>query len=103
MDCLSPLPLVLEPGLPGPLGVFWDGQGLNIAVASGQAQGIELCLFDPTGRLETHRGLLPGNTGDIWHGYLRAGVEIGRPGQLYGLRAHGPWRPERGQIGRAHV
>ena len=97
MDCLSPLPLVLEPGLPGPLGVFWDGQGLNIAVASGQAQGIELCLFDATGRVETHRGMLPSHNLDIWHGYLRAGVEIGRPGQLYGLRAHGPWRPERGQ------
>ncbi len=106
MDRLSPLlprpladpqPLALEAGQPSPLGLHWDGQGLNIAVASGQAQAIELCLFDPSGSVETHRGRLPGNTLDIWHGYLRADTGLGLPGQLYGLRAHGPWRPERGQ------
>ena len=99
MDRLSPAPLVLAPGHPSPLGVHWDGQGLNIAVVSTQAQAIELCFFDATGRLETHRGRLPGHTLDIWHGYLPcpAGSTLGAPGQLYGLRAHGPWRPERGQ------
>ena len=99
MDSLTPLPLVLEPGHPSPLGVHWDGQGLNIAVVSTQAQAIELCLFDASGRLETHRGRLPGHKLDIWHGYLPCppGSSLGAPGQLYGLRAHGPWRPERGQ------
>ncbi len=94
----EPAPLLLEPGRPGPPGAHWDGQGLHIAVSSAHAQAIELCLFDASGRIETHRGLLPGCTQDLWHGYLRAtpGSPLGRPGQLYGLRAHGPWRPERG-------
>ena len=99
MDRLSPLPLLLAPGHPSPLGVLWDGQGLNIAVVSTQAQAIELCLFDASGRQETHRGRLPANSLDVWHGYLPCppGSTLGAPGQLYGLRAHGPWRPERGQ------
>ena len=98
MDRLSPTPLVLAIGQPWPLGVHWDGQGLNIAVVSANAQAIELCLFDTAGRLETHRGALPGHTLDVWHGYLRAepGSALGHPGQLYGLRARGPWRPDRG-------
>ena len=101
----APAPLVLELGRPGPLGVHWDGQGLNIAVAANAAQAVEFCLFDATGQTETHRASLPGCTQDVWHGYLRAAAPgstgpdaaLGRPGQLYGLRAHGPWRPERGQ------
>ncbi len=95
-----PAALQLEAGQPWPLGVHWDGQGLNIAVASTHAQAIELCLFDGTGRIETHRARLPACSQDIWHGYLRADAQPGRPlggpGQLYGLRAHGPWRPDRG-------
>ncbi|MDH4391842.1 MAG: glycogen debranching protein GlgX [Aquabacterium sp.] len=98
MDRLNPAPLVLDAGRPWPLGVHWDGQGLNIAVASTSAHAIALCLFDADGRRETHRGSLPGHTLDVWHGYLRAdaGSTLGHPGQLYGLRAHGPWRPDRG-------
>ena len=94
----DPLPLLLEAGSPWPLGVSWDGQGLNIAVASGAAQAVELCLFDATDQPETHRARLPANTQDVWHGYLRASPasSLGRPGQRYGLRAHGPWRPDRG-------
>lgn len=99
MDRLIPLPLALEAGQPWPLGATWDGQGLNIAVSAGQAQAIELCLFDASGQHETHRGTLPGCTQDVWHAYLRAGSNggLGAPGQRYGLRARGPWRPERGQ------
>ena len=90
---------MLAPGHPSPLGVHWDGRGLNIAVASTQAQAIELCLFDASGRQETHRSRLPACSQDVWHGYLPCppGSTLGAPGQLYGLRAHGPWRPESGQ------
>ena len=99
MPALNPAPLELLPGHPTPLGAHWDGRGLNIAVVSTQAQAIELCLFDPSGQRETHRARLPGHTLDIWHGYLPCpgGAGPGQPGQLYGLRAHGPWRPDRGQ------
>ena len=68
----APAPLLLEPGRPGPLGVHWDGQGLNIAVVSNAAHAVEFCLIDATGQTETHRANLPGCTQDVWHGYLRA-------------------------------
>jgi glycogen operon protein len=99
MDRLTPAPLTLQAGKPWPMGVHWDGEGLNVAVASGTALAIELCLFDASGQHETHRSALPARTQDVWHGYLPCppGSPLGRPGQLYGLRAHGAWRPDRGQ------
>jgi hypothetical protein len=63
-------------------------------VLSGSAQRIELCLFDARGDHEIRRIELPGRTQDVWHGYL----PHARPGQVYGFRAHGPWRPDRGQV-----
>ena len=53
---------------------------------------IELCLFDAEGRRETDRIALPEFTHEVWHGYF---PDL-RPGQLYGLRAHGPYAPEAG-------
>jgi glycogen operon protein len=82
----------LQPGLPWPLGASFDGQGINFAVFSANAQAVELCLFDDTGVQELARLKLCGHTGDVWHGYLRGA----QPGLVYGLRAHGPWRPDRG-------
>src|SRR6185295_6834298 len=34
------------PGQPYPLGATWDGQGVNFAIFSENATGVELCLFD---------------------------------------------------------
>lgn len=82
----------LQTGQPWPLGAHFDGHGINFAVFSAHAQAIELCLFDTTGTHELTRLRLRGHTGDIWHGYL-PGVQ---PGLVYGLRAHGPWHPDRG-------
>jgi glycogen operon protein len=53
---------------------------------------VELCLFDSSGNTETLRVPLPAQSGDIWHGYLPGA----QPGLIYGLRAHGAWRPDRG-------
>ena len=97
----APAALPLQPGRPWPLGVLWDGAGLNIAVWSSHASALDLCLFSPDGRTETHRGALPGHTLDIWHGHLPAAAlaaGVVAPGLLYGLRAHGPWRPDRGHL-----
>jgi glycogen operon protein len=74
------------------LGATWDGLGTNFAVFSAHAERIELCLFDPTGRREIARLDLPECTDEIWHGYL----PNGRLGQIYGFRAHGPYRPHDG-------
>ncbi len=88
-----------EAGRPWPLGAHCDGDGgVNFAVFSAHAEAIELCLFDATGTNELQRIALPGRSGDVWHGRLRG---IG-PGQVYGLRAHGPWAPAHGQRFNAH-
>ncbi len=83
---------VLETGKPWPLGAHWDGKGVNFAVFSAHAQSIELCLFDASGTQEMARYPLPCRTSDVWHGYLPQAAT----GLVYGLRAHGTWRPERG-------
>jgi glycogen operon protein len=49
-------------------------------------------LFDASGTQEVARYPLPCHTSDVWHGYLPQA----EPGLVYGLRAHGTWRPERG-------
>src|SRR5262245_44587830 len=82
--------MTILPGLPEPLGVTLSDGGANVAVFSADAERIELCLFDAAGT-ET-RLALPERTGDVHHGFF-SGLAAG---QLYGLRAHGPWRPEQG-------
>jgi glycogen debranching enzyme GlgX len=81
----------LEQGRPWPMGASWDGHGVNLAVFSANATRIDLCVFDARGA-ETARLPLPARSGDVWHGRLPGAG----PGLVYGLRAHGPWRPDRG-------
>jgi glycogen operon protein len=77
-------------GKPYPLGATYDGIGTNFSVFSEVADEIEVCLFDEAGR-ET-RFFLPEENAYVHHGYI-AGVG---PGQRYGFRVHGPWRPAQG-------
>src|SRR5918998_1845182 len=80
-------------GVPFPLGAHWDGTGVNFAVLSEHATAVEVCLFArPDDPYETERIGLPERTGHVWHGYLPG---IG-PGQVYGYRVYGPYRPEFG-------
>jgi isoamylase len=78
------------PGTPAPLGATWDGAGVNFALFSEHAHGVELCLFDDNDR----QTLLPltESTGWVWHAYVPG---VG-PGQRYGFRVHGPLEPLRG-------
>ncbi len=78
------------PGRPYPLGANFDGAGTNFALFSSVASVVELCLFDADD-VET-RVRLPKGTGQTWHAYLPG---VG-PGQRYGYRVHGPWRPSEG-------
>jgi isoamylase len=82
--------LDISPGRPYPLGATYDGIGTNFSLFSEVADFVELCLFDEQGR-ET-RVRLPEETAHIHHGY---GAGVG-PGQRYGFRVHGPWRPAAG-------
>ncbi|HWG84548.1 MAG TPA: glycogen debranching protein GlgX [Deinococcales bacterium] len=80
-------------GQPYPLGSTWDGTGVNFAIFSETATAVDLCLFDsPTAEREYARIRLPEHTDQVWHGYV-PGLQ---PGQLYGLRVHGPYEPLRG-------
>ena len=78
------------PGNDYPLGATHDGAGTNFSIFSEIAERVELCLFDEHGN-ET-RFDLPEVTSFCWHGYLS---NLG-PGQRYGFRVHGPWKPEEG-------
>jgi glycogen operon protein len=80
------------PGQPYPRGATWDGEGVNFSLFSANAEKVELCLFDPSGRHEVQRIALRERTDEIWHCYLPEA----RPGLLYGYRVHGPYQPERG-------
>ncbi len=88
----------LESGQPYPLGATWDGLGANFAVFSANADGIDLCLFDPSGRREIARMPLPECTDEVWHGYL----PNAHLGLLYGFRAHGRYEPEEGHRFNPH-
>jgi isoamylase len=81
------------PGRPYPLGATYLGNGVNFAVFSEHALKVEVCLFDPANPArELRRYTLPEQTRHVWHGFI-PGL---RTGALYGLRAHGPYEPQRG-------
>ena len=81
-----------------PLGAHWDGRGTSFAVFGEDAELVELCLFDPSGRHETARLAMPECSDGIWQGYL----PNARPGQLYGYRVFGPYDPKRGHRFNPH-
>src|SRR5688572_5088278 len=84
----------LEAGAPQPLGADCSARGVNFAVYSAHAEGVDLCLFDATGTREIARLPLPQRTGKIWHGFLPAPQGIA--GLLYGYRVLGPYAPSSG-------
>jgi len=81
------------PGKPYPLGATWDGNGVNFALFSENADAVELCLFDSVAaKRESARTFLHERTDHVWHSYF---PDL-RPGQLYGYRVYGPYDPEAG-------
>ncbi len=82
--------VIVRPGNPFPLGVYFVSGGANIAVYSSVADQVLLCLFDEDGT-ET-QWPLPGMDAGVWHGFAE-GV---KPGQEYGFRVRGPYEPASG-------
>src|SRR5690349_2331895 len=92
-------PMRIWRGNPYPLGVTWDGAGVNVALFSEHASKVELCLFDSAdSQEEAERISLPERTYQVWHGYF---PDL-RPGQLYGFRVHGPYEPQNGHRFNPH-
>ncbi|MFT7402660.1 MAG: glycogen debranching enzyme GlgX, partial [Hydrogenophaga sp.] len=66
--------------------------GVHFSVWSPDAHGVDVCLFEPGEPIELQRvALQPAGSG-VWTAFV-SGVGAG---QLYGLRASGPWQPEAG-------
>ncbi|MEA2503247.1 MAG: isoamylase, partial [Actinomycetota bacterium] len=81
------------PGRPAPLGATWDGEGVNFALFSRDATGVDLCLFDDASDgTEAYWVRMTERTDFVWHAFL---PDV-RPGQLYGYRVHGPYAPSEG-------
>lgn len=81
------------PGKTYPLGAEYDGKGVNFALFSAHAEKVVLCLFDPSGVKETMRVEITENDHNIWHVYLEGVC----PGQVYGYRVYGPYKPLEGK------
>ena len=73
------------------LGATLTDHGVEFAVWSRNVERIELCVFDATGKKEVVR--LPLTRDGDEH---RLFVENAREGMRYGLRAYGPYNPDRG-------
>jgi glycogen operon protein len=89
------MPTDTLPGQSHPLGASIQPEGVNFAVYSKSASGVELLFFDDVDDERPSRvfELDPdvNRTFQYWH-ILVPGVE---PGQIYGFRVRGPWAPER--------
>ena len=82
--------LTMRPGRHAPLGATFDSEGVNFAVFSEHASGMDLCLFDAEGN-ETRLPFRE-KSAHVWHGY----VPDVKAGQRYGFRAKGIYDPPNG-------
>ena len=86
-------PLKVWLGEPYPLGATWCGNGVNFALYSEHATGVDLCLFENADSPHEHtRVRMTEQTDQVWHVFL---PDL-RPGQLYGYRVYGAYDPEKG-------
>lgn len=83
----------LLPGRPYPLGATWDGEGVNFAIFSEYAAAVKLCLFHAPQDTQEYAYInLTEVTGFVWHVYV-PGIT---PGQIYGYRIFGRYKPSEG-------
>lgn len=77
------------PGKPHPLGATLSSEGVNFALFSAHATGVDLCLFDENDPLREERVRMVEHTEEVWHTFI-PGLKAG---QLYGFRVYGPYDP----------
>ena len=81
----------LLPGRPDPLGATWDGTGVNFALYSENATGVELCLYDNRSRGKRTNQVARDHR--LCMALLRSRIAA-RPALW--LSRYGPYEPERG-------
>ncbi|NHA68038.1 glycogen debranching protein GlgX [Phycicoccus flavus] len=91
-----PPPGPLTRDLPPPPGVTPVAGGCDVAVYAGHAEGVEVCLFEPGDAAGESERRVP--LRERAHGWWFGTVPGMVAGQRYGLRAAGPWDPERGML-----
>ncbi|WP_454051395.1 glycogen debranching protein GlgX [Cellulomonas sp. Marseille-Q8402] len=85
------------PGAPPPrLGVHVTDDGVEVAVLAPHAEAVDLCLLDPDPTATTGWAERRVRLAGPELGVFAARVPGVRPGQRYGLRAHGAWDPAAG-------
>ena len=88
--------LKTSPGTPLPLGTTLSERGVQFSVFSRHATALVLQLFNSASGNDLAGEIIldpeHNKTGDIWHVF----VEGIKAGQLYGYRAEGPYRPQKG-------
>ncbi len=82
------------PGQPYPLGATWNGEGVNFALFSENATGVQLCLFNhPEASEEIARIPLRERTNNVWHVYL---PDVRPPDSCTATGSTGRTNPRRG-------
>ena len=74
------------------LGAHLCAHGVHFSVWAPDAHGVDVCLFEPGATVESKRVAMQPAGNGVWSAFV-PGVGAG---QLYGLRASGPWQPEAG-------
>ncbi len=87
-------PFSTTPDLPPPPGVRLVDGGAEFSVYAGHADRVDVCLFDAGDTTGTSERRVP--LTDRAHGWWFGTVAGVGPGQRYGLRVDGPWRPDEG-------
>ena len=76
-----------------PLGATLSAEGVNFAIFSENATGVDLCFFDTADAAdEVCRIRMVEYTDQVWHCFI-PGLKAG---QLYGYRIYGPYQPSEG-------
>ncbi|QQT55265.1 glycogen debranching protein GlgX [Sphingobacterium multivorum] len=88
----------INTGSPYPLGATYDGEGVNFALFSENAEAVELYLYDSSNQQEIEKFKITEKTHQVWHIYV-SGI---KPAQLYGYRVHGPYDPAQGHRFNPH-
>ena len=87
------VPTRIWQGFPYPLGATWQEQGVNFSLFSEHASAVDLVLFDTMDdERERLRVRMRQQSDQVWHVFL---PDL-KPGQLYGYRVEGPYRPLEG-------